>query len=45
MYIETFPNHNSRPAILLRESYRVGGCRAQSFRYVDDLIDGLVWCA
>jgi len=25
MYIETVPNRNSPPAILLRESYRVGG--------------------
>ena len=25
MYIDTVPNRNSPPAILLRESYRVGG--------------------
>jgi len=25
MYIETVPNRNSPPAILLRESYREGG--------------------
>jgi hypothetical protein len=25
MYIEAVPNRNSPPAVLLRESYRVGG--------------------
>ena len=46
MYIERVPNRNSPPAVLLRESYREGGCVkkrtvANLSKLPDDVIDNL----
>jgi hypothetical protein len=46
MHIESVPNRNSRPAILLRESYREGGkvkkrTLANLSRWPEQLVEGL----
>ena len=48
MYIDTVPNRNSPPAVLLRESFRQDGkvkkrTIANLSKWPDHLVDGLCW--